>query len=537
MIRTPRRRLVLARAFVGLAVALLLPVAPAQDTEVAEKVRLLEADLDHKLEFKRIEAISELGLLGPESRRVLPKILSYLESSNDLTTLMHAARAAARIDPENEKTARLLTRFLEDRESSYALREVCAVALGEMAEATPSLAARIVKVLSRELGSGAHGNVVDTALAGALGRLGEAASSSVEDVKTALARSPFGEVQVATFLALSRVSRSQPGRTVEELAAGLDGEDLEARAVSFGQLRAMGAAAAKVVPALIAVASSQRPLYERVAAIDALSAIAPGDPPAIGTFLAAAGSDDEWLVRAGDQALGQVRPGLDRTALEALLGGLISANDFVRQRTIFTLSRVAPQEPRTIAAMLDLLGRVDVTSDTIVVYSILEALRAAGTAAGPAASRLVRMLDRNDPIYAQKLSASVDQRIGHSLVVLSEIGIPPDAVPRILAEFESRNAFTLAPAIRAIGALGPAGAPAVPGLVALLEGPRPPEKLLPFLPDADCRVESIRALGRMGPAARAAIGSLTKIAGQDARDPTVAGEIQAARTALQEIQG
>ena len=541
MIRVPNDTLRLA---VAIAIPAILgsagaPIARAQDPQVTEKIARLEEDLESKLEHRRFEAIHQLGMMGADARRVLPKFISYLESSDDLTIRMYAARAAQRIDPSNKKVSSLLLGILKDHDQSYALREVAAVALGEMAEATPSLTTEIVEVLAEELGSGDQGNIVDTAIAGSLGRLGERASSAAQDIEVALARSPFGEVQIATFLALARVSKGQPGATPDQLVAGLDDPHLAVRATSFGQLRAMGEPAAKTAPALVQIAQTDRPLYERVAALDCLGAIAPGDPQAIAAFIAAASTPARWLSNAGEMCLRQVKPGLSAPAVEALLAGLTSPDELVRRSVVRTLTRVAPGEPRTVRAMLELLGRVDARSEPIYVFFVLEALRAAGPAASAAGPRLVAMLDRGQPMYQALEPLAVEERVGHALVVLSEIGMPPEATAPVLAEFEKRTLITLTPSIRAVGALGSRGAPAVPGLIAFLEGKRHSQSLLPFLLHAKPQLEAIRALGRIGPAAKAAIPLLTKLSGRDTRDISNDEilESQAARTALEEIQG
>ena len=148
-------------------------------------------------------------------------------------------------------------------------------------------------------------------------------------------------------------------------------------------------------------------------------------------------------------------------------------------------------------------------------------------------------MDRSNPVYQGRPGTAIGEMLGHVLVVASELGIPPEAAPVVLAEFDRELRFTLTPAIRAIGVLGARGAPAVPKLVAILEGKRRSQPILVFLERTNPHLESIRTLGRLGPLARDAIPVLKKIAEQDPKHLSDEGsvEVEAARRALEEIQG
>ncbi len=408
-----------------------------------------------------------------------------------------------------------------------------------MAAKTPLLAPRIIPVLGHELASGKHGNIVDVALAESLGNLGEEAAAQAEDVAAALERSPFGDVQITTFIALARVSKPESGLSVADLISRLDADDVSARARAFGQLRAMGSRAKDAVDPLLAKTDAKNKLYERVAAIDCLGAIDPASEKSIANFVKALSDQSRYVKSAGGLALAKLRPNHAKDAVTPLIGNFGSVGDEVARTVIETLHRIAPRDEKVVAKMVSLMQSATNKSDILYIYEILEALRGAGPAATGVGARLIAILDRKDALYEGRHPVEAEEIIGHTLVVLAEVGVPAASEGAVLAELERDEKFTLIPAVRASGTLKTKGGAAVKKLVSILEGKRRLVPTLPFLHDAYPELEAIRALGRIGTAAKDAIPTLEKISRRDTKSLSQIEvlEVQAARRALQQIRG
>lgn len=528
-----------SRPLVGCALVLaVLAAGPAAAQDTAAELSRLAAQLDHPLEHKRLEAIDRLGALGPAAAVAAPRLLAILERG-DAPAQAVAARALPRIRPDRPAAA-ALERLLVDPERPGELRAAAATGLGVIAARVPPARTHVVGVLARELRARRHGNTVDVALARALGSLGPDAAAGLAALEESLAGSPFADVQTAAFRAIVRVSPPAAAqRSVAELVADLDAERPVDRARAYGSLRARAASAREAVAVVASRTSADRPVYERIAALEALAELDPASEAALAAFASASASDQPEVALAGRAGLEALGPRHAAEAAPRLLALLQRSPDPARQYLIDTLRRVNPDSPELVKAVLALLAASDGRTDELLLGSILDALRAAGPAARTAALEpLLRLLDPKAPIHAGRPQITVSALIAHALVALAELDPPASAAPRILAELERKDPWTLPAAIRAVGALGAEGAPAVPRLLEVLRDP-PWAPMLPFLHEAWPTVEAIRALGRIGPAASAALPALRGVAQRDGSklSELSALEVQAAREALRRIGG
>lgn len=534
----PAKRLTL----LGLSLLLFLcwpePVA-AQSAPIRRRVEKLTKQLDHKRLHRRLEALQRLGDLGKDAQSVTPRLLSLLARNEFVQVRSSAARALARIAPTDASVFKGLKSALNDTENHYTLRQTSAWGLGRMAASSELLRTQIVRGLAFELRSQRHGNLVDVALANAIGGLETLGASTTPSLEHALEKSPFADVRVACFVAMARVSKRGPQVKIPKLVANLRAESLARRAWAFGQLRAQGEGAIEAVDLLLKIAQRpKQPVYERVAALEALAAIAPDNEKVIDCFAVAMTTEHYLIQPTASRGLRVLGP-RHTEAVPPLLRHLKANDPRVRLPMVTALHRVAPQEKRVVSGLLAALARCKPTDDEVYIHAVLEALRAGAKERAKAVPTLLAMAKFKAPLYEGRPSVVRSFLIGHALVVLAEVGAPESAVPQLLAELARDDPYTRPAIIRALGSVGAKGAPAVPSLVKLLEGKTPWVPMLPFLHDAFPTVEAIRALGRIGPAARAAIPVLTKISDRETTNLSQIGvlETQSARKALKDIRG
>jgi hypothetical protein len=528
------------RLFVfALAVAVCTPtLLCAQSDPVGDQLKKLEQQLGHKRAHKRLEAIERLGHMGKRARRLLPKVVAILNQDDDPNARILAARSSAKIGATNPRVYKALSAVLDTKTNHYQLRTEATRALGHVAKASPTLRPRILKQLSAEMRAEGNNNVLVVALANALGELGEEAFASGPSLERTLQTNKIAEVRVACFIAMARVSRRPKNLEVKTVVAALKKETKVARrARVYGHLRILGPEAKDAVEALLHVAKGKAsPLYERVAALDALAAIDPTQEAIVDEFVAAASSGNYVLKPAGRRCLDTISRSQAGAAVPALIKHANASDDDVRITVVETLYRIAPTKASVKSLLEGLIVKANAKDSQLFLHAVMDGLRAARSQTSGDA--LVKLLDRGADVHKGRDDVSQAYLIAHALVVLSELGVPAKHSERILDELRRAHPYTLPAACRAVGALGPKGAPGVAHLLKVIDK-RPWTPMLPFLADAFPTVEAIRALGRIGPAAKSAIPALTKLSGLRDGARSVVGrlEVQAARKALAAIRG
>ena len=293
-----------------------------------------------------------------------------------------------------------------------------------------------------------------------------------------------------------------PGAAVDAapLAALLRDPDPRARA---GAAYALGRLAPGEGPAAVALASALDDDDETVRwrAADALIAVRARDPAVVATLRAVVERDGPGIADAE-----RVLASLGRAAAPAapsLAAALADGRPVVRVNALRALGGIGPAAAGAVPAIAPLLADADVRTEAI------DALGGIGPPASPLAPTLARALDDPSP-HVRWRSALALGRMGPSaaaavpaVVRASEAGDAEvriaavqalgkmqaaDAVPslvRLLAAGEDPRLRL--EAVHALGRIGTAARPAVPGLVLLLDAP-----------DAGTRAAAVRALGRIG---------------------------------------
>ncbi len=548
--RAPRLALSIAltTALAGLSVLIAAPTpASAQegddaDVDIDAAVKALVAQLDAELEHLRIEAIAQLGELGTDAERAIPHVLRRLRRGT-LGEQIVAAESAPFMDPASSEVFAVLSGFLSNPESHYELRAAAAAGLAFMGVESDVLTPRIVETLARELAAQRHGNLVDEALAKGLGALGPRAADRAADIETALAATPFKEVKMRAFIALSEVVPADPSADAATLIGKLESPRAGTRARAYGQLAGLGRKAAAAIEPLLAI--SARPdaeIYDRVVALRTATRIAPAHERVLDACIAALEGEDPLLRGTAAAGFDLLERKHARAAGARLIELLKTARTHRAQiAALDTLRRLAPTSPTLIAAEIEALKSATGATDQMFIHELIETLRAAGPAAKDAAPVIASLLAPAPAILEGRGETDRDYLRGHALVAIAELGIPDDAADEVLASLEGAHPrVVLCASLRAIGALGAKGAVAVPELIEIVKGSAPGlPSMLPFLHDSFPRLEAIRALGRIGPAARAAIPALRKLANLSERGGSRIRtlETQAARRALEKIQG
>jgi HEAT repeat protein len=288
-----------------------------------------------------------------------------------------------------------------------------------------------------------------------------------------------------------------------------------------------GPAAAPAVPELIATLA-EGPLSLTDAVARALAAVG---PPAVRPLTAAL-RDTNPAVRAGAAiSLGRLRERANTAPVVAALHeALRDGDEKVRSAAVEALVAVAPESPRTVAALVARLkergpGGADART-LAAVY--LDGLGPPARAAIPA---LLEALQ--DPDAGVR---------GHAAMALKTHG--PDkasAVPALVRALrEDSNRYVRGAAAEILGQLGRRARPAAPALVAALQDPEghvrssaaaalrevgaDPAVAVPALaallphPQEWCRLAAMRALARFGRRARAAVPALTALLQTEAND-------------------
>jgi HEAT repeat protein len=174
--------------------------------------------------------------------------------------------------------------------------------------------------------------------------------------------------------------------------------------------------------------------------------------------------------------LGQIGPPA-RAASPALVAALKDADPTVRLVAVQSVSKLAPEVPGAVPALVELFPDV----------GAVRALAGFGPAAADAVPRLTALLDDPDPMVRRNACRTLG-RVGAAA---------KSAVPTLTARLTDPDPPVREYAAKALGWIGPSAAPAIPDLVKLLEDPEPV-----------AREGAVQALGDLGPAAK---GELAKV--------------------------
>jgi hypothetical protein len=205
----------------------------------------------------------------------------------------------------------------------------------------------------------------------------------------------------------------------------------------------------------------------------------------------------------------------------------------------------------TVGEACELLARGDGATDDAAIAAALDTVRAAGSHAAPAAAEtLSGLLPHRAKLYRERDKYLVVRLRAYIVVALSEIGVPPSAIPSLLDTLanadERMMPMEIGAAARAAGSLGKRGRDFAPYLLDALSLRIMPEEFslerydqeFPAAEATTAQREIVRALGRIAsPDDRDVVDTLRQLAaspGSDTLDPRLPAEAQ---RALRMIQG
>jgi HEAT repeat protein len=436
-------------------------------------VRALIEDLEHGDRSARRWAAVELIYLGPAARPAVPALVRALDDP-DLRTAMAAAEVLGRIGPDAGSAIPELSDRLGDQRY-FVEPSLISPTGSRVADALVRIGPAAVPRLTAALQSPDR-STRDLA-ATALGRIGAGAAPAVPALIAAL--------------------RAEPTRSTAE-ALGRIGPQASAAAPALDQLLKdpntfydLGEAVALALARLGAppIEALRAALTDRdLVAVDILSRSGPAAAPAAPALLEALGDDDPELRCVAILALGRIGPRgggvLDRLLAAVARDGRADACE------AGALRRFGPEAHAAIPLLIEGIKGADET-DTLAILWAMAGIDPRGSVILPTLIALLRDSPPAGRGAAPWLRTEVCRVVGG----LGPAAAP--AVPALIALLRADDPELRQEAVRALGRIGPGAAPAVPALIELLEGP-------------DDRLAA-EALGQIGPAAAAAGPALLRM--------------------------
>jgi HEAT repeat protein len=477
--------------------------------------------VDHRAELTKRTAMHMLADYGAEARPAVPRLRQLMDHSIR-GVREDAMLTLARIDPGNKEIAEAIVERLgakgsDDSENRAAIRALILMATVVPKSAVPKIAAfrdhRWTEVCM--YANEAAGKVLDVP------------RPSLEKLR---------EMETIDW-------RSMPDHGYSILTA----------------IRDAGPKADFAVPLLVELLISNPPAYLQCAVLDTVSKVNAGNPRLIAAVLETLLSSDPVLAERARQAITYMdlsRP----EAVRAMARGLRHSDSRVRfQAAVNLRSWVQRAEPAP-TALADvyppLLATLQEVNDNVPPGQLdvyIELLRGFGPDAEPAADVLWKIFTSETYFRKHQPNVGLTPLPGRLLAVLSDIGVPPAAQPRLLEEVKKGPApppdsgYTYAAACRALATFGAKARDAVPWMLPALkvQGQESQFFFLEWSPQkrssttTTARLEVVRALGKIGPDAREALPLLKEIAGGKggAKGSIEATVQQEARRAIEAIEG
>jgi hypothetical protein len=238
-----------------------------------------------------------------------------------------------------------------------------------------------------------------------------------------------------------------------------------------------------------------------------------------------------------------------RATVSSLAAALRDPDPVVRRESARALRASGRDAAPAVPALAEALAACDGKTAVGVVVSYLDALRAIGAAARPAAEALARLLPPEAALYAERDKSEVTRLRSYLFATLADVGVPSSAVPHVVDSLvntdERTSALEATAAARAAGALETGGGSVAGYLVRAVETgylddsvsleryetPFPVEEATTF------SREALRALERLRPRGnREVLQLLEQIAAGEhplvRRDPTLAARARRALDAI-----
>jgi len=466
-------------------------------------------------ENARVTVIDDIAKLGQNAKAALDDLLPFL-ADKDIRTRWHAARAVGLIGEDALSAVPKLVALLGDADPIVATQAAAAIARIRVDDGRD--AAAVPKADADAYADAMKALIAATVHADARVRRSSLraidAFAPAPEVLAPLVNKQLADADPSVVLPALHSLADMGKMSVPLLMESL--KNPRSRYWAELALTEIGPAAAPAVDLLVQTLGDGEP-EERVQAILALGAIGPAAKPAVEQLIRAVESQDKSLQLAAAFALGKIGATDADASLERMAGsddpflGAIAAwaraklrpdDEDLRGEALRRLTgSFASDRPNvrsgSISALSDLADKLDEASTAGVARAFVELL----TDAGPevqtaAAAALVRLGGRAVPA----LGAALDdpQRQAAALELLAGIG--PAAAPtleRLVAILQDRDPVTAGDAAVTIAAIGPAAAAAVPELAKMLADP-----------PASAAAEEAAALGRRRFAACYALGRI-----------------------------
>jgi HEAT repeat protein len=465
-------------------------------------------------------AVIALGNQGPAAASAIPALIEALPDPDliqlrdivCLTCTYLAADALAHIGPPAIPA-------LKEALTKEAARHQAALALARMGPRARAAAESLRPLLK------AKGRIPRAQVAGALLRIGETPEEPLRVLGTLLAGndaslrdSALDVLSDAAINTRGHAPWSLQREAIDCLIRLLDEENLRGKAATV--LGRLGPAVKPVLPELVRrfeKADTQAKNNIR----NIFSALGPDAAEAVPALVRAIrpAEAEVWITY---RALGEIGPAA-RPAVPALLKVIRDPEARDRAQAFFALASIRPTDETTIATLCKALtGKQGAGSNGgYDRYLAAYVLGAAGPAAKAAVADLRRALDDKGALA----------RLGAAYALARITGDTDTYLPQLLLAwrdtYDPEEPYPVLPLLLdCLGELGPAAAPAVPQLLALIEAPHYQHRR-----DDDERVAAVGVLGKIGPAAKAALPRLRGLA--DGNSPMA----RAAASALQDIAG
>lgn len=422
----------------------------------------LVAKLGRANEQTRIDAIEQLGRLGPAAAPAVPALTAQLHDDSPRVRA-YAASSLGRIGDAAQPAVPDLVRSIAD--PAPAVRRKTIEALGRL-RPDPALTLEPFVRLMKDAEPSVRLRALD-----ALAEHGEAAVPVLVELL---------EKDQAAYWACLVLNEIGPEAkaAVAALAQRVSDPRAEIRREAILALAEIGEAAA---PAADAITAAMDDETDRIAATYALGRIGQVPPAAESRIRENTHSSDSLLRTVSVWTLARVYPADERVQKEAvrrLVASLKSEEPEVRATAAKALAALEPA-PNLLTPMLEEALR---DADEQTTHHALDAVAGLGSAMVPQLIGALRF-------------ESLRPRV---VFLLGEIGPDAEAAVEALAELiEAPNRRTQHESLLALAKIGPAASPAVPSLTGALrqrEGP--------------CRYGAAYALGRIGPQAESAIPAL-----------------------------
>jgi HEAT repeat protein len=506
--------LVATRVRTAAAEAVLVKINPAWPTtpEAAAAVPAVLPHLESSDSYARAEAARLLGRIGPAARAARPALIERLPETFTGDATAAAPRVALdAIDPDWRLSGdarraadlfhcRLVAALADANSRGYV--PMLIDTLGEIGPVAAPAAGRLAEFL--EWHEGYDAATVRFKSVVALGRIGPDATVAIPALRACLDRG--GREGMEAFVSLTRIDPGWRNAAWGESA--------------YGVLRCLASAAGG---------------FDRLAAMEALRRV-PGQDPARLAEVAAGALDGTEPVRlAGVKMLGEAGPAA-KPFLPELLGRLADPDPNVRAAALTAIGKVDADWKNAPAVRKALVGFVGQLSNPNSTYQLgaANALGRLGPAAAPAFAALAERLTDHSEAVARAAAAALaeidrdwakaapvramvpdlvfglsdprfETRRGAAAVLplidrdWAKLEAARGAVPRLTEALAIRGREVYA--AEALGRFGPAAAPAMPKLRALLAGDHAP----------DIRRAGAASLGQVGPDALPAVAELVLV--------------------------